>query len=417
MDALEVSRRVYHRLAEMGDRPPRMRAWNGEEWGPDDADVTVVLEHPGALRALLVPPSDLTAGEAYIYGDIDIEGDIFSLLEFAASLRAGTRTTAAAVSLMRLLRRLPADSRRRDATRPKIRGIPHSLRRDRQAVTYHYDTGNNFFSTFLGPSMVYSCAYFLDPFEQLEVAQRRKLDVICRKLQLGPGDRFLDVGCGWGSLVVHAAAEYGVTATGVTLSGEQAEYARIRAKEAGVDDRVTILQRDYREIDGTFNAIASVGMFEHVGAKELGTYFGRLQSMLAPYGRILNHGIVTRDRRRHVRRKPTFVSTYVFPDGELEPVEDVIGAAGRIGLELRDVESLRMSYALTLRHWVGNLEANHDEAVAATDETVYRIWRMYMAGSAIGFEQGGISVVQLLVTDPKRPWTFGRRWMAAKDDT
>jgi len=416
MGALEVSRSIYERLARLGEPVPRMRAWTGEEWGPPDADATIVLQHPGALRALLFPPGDLTAGEAYIYDDIDIEGDIFSVLEFGANLNISP-TSPTALSILRLIRQLPKDSRRRDATRPKMKGITHSLRRDRQAVTYHYDTGNEFFAQFLDPLMVYSCAYFLDPFEKLETAQRRKLDVICRKLQLAPGDRLLDVGCGWGSFVIHAAAEYGVHATGVTLSGEQAEYARIRAKEAGVDDRVTILQKDYREVHGRFDAIASIGMFEHVGAKELGTYFGHLREMLTPSGRLLNHGIVTRDRKHHRRHKATFVSTYVFPDGELEPVEDVIHAAALAGFEVRDAESLRINYALTLRHWVANLEANHEEAVAAANETTYRIWRIYMAGSAVSFEKAGISVFQLLLTKPDRPWTFGRRWMLARDDT
>ncbi|HHC07991.1 MAG TPA: class I SAM-dependent methyltransferase [Actinobacteria bacterium] len=417
MDALAVAREVYERLAALGTDPPRMRAWTGEEWGPADAAATVVLEHPGALRALLLPPSDLTAGEAYIYGDVDVEGDIFSVLAFARSLTHLKPTSPTAWSLLRLLRRLPAESRRRDAVRPTFHGILHSLRRDREAVRYHYDTGNDFFATFLGETMVYSCAYFLDPAEPLDVAQRRKLDVICRKLELRPGERFLDVGCGWGSLVLHAASRYGVEATGVTLSSEQAEYARLAAKRAGVDDRVTILERDYRELDGTFDAIASVGMVEHVGARQLPRYFRRLRSMLEPGGRLLNHGIVTRERGRRLRRRPTFISTYVFPDGELEPIEEVVDAAMGAGFELRDAESLRTSYALTLRRWVANLETNHDAAVAATDETTYRIWRAYMAASAILFEHAGISVFQLLLTDPARRWTFGRRWMLADDDT
>ena len=227
--------------------------------------------------------------------------------------------------------------------------------------------------------MVYSCAHFLSPDEALEGAQRRKLDMICRKLNLGPGQRLLDVGCGWGSLVVHAAREYGVEAVGITVSGEQAEAARQLAKEAKVDDRVEILQRDYREIDGEYDAIASVGMFEHVGRNRLPQYFKQLRRLLAPGGQVLNHGIVTRSRGRGGRRS-TFIRTYVFPDGELRPVDEAVAAAEDAGFELRDVEALRMSYALTLRRWVANLEANRDEAIRLVGDRVYRIWRAYMAG-------------------------------------
>ena len=393
---------------------PRVRAWDGSEWGPSDAPATIVLRHPGALRALLLPPGDLAAGEAYVFDDVDFEGDIFSIVEFGEELGHAARARYA-VPLLRLIGRLPADSRKSKAERPRVRGRLHSLRRDRQAVRHHYDTGNDFFALFLDPGLVYSCAYFLDPDEPLEVAQQRKLDLICRKLELRPGERLLDVGCGWGSLVIWAAAEYGVEATGVTLSPEQAHLAEQRVKEAGVEDRVTILCQDYREVDGSFDAIASVGMFEHVGRDQLRGYFERLHRLLTPGGRLLNHGIVTRARRRG-RRRPTFVNTYVFPDGELVPVDESIARAEDAGFELRDAEALRMNYALTLRHWVANLERNHDRAVAVASEEIYRIWRLYMAGSAIAFERGNIGVFQLLLADPARPWTHGRRrWLAADD--
>lgn len=415
MDPIAASRRVYDLLTAHGPGTPlRVRTWTGDEWGPADAPATLVLRHPGAFRALLLPPSDLTAGEAYVFDDVDIEGDIFAALEFAFGL-AQVGKGPWVVRLFRLLRALPADARRHEASRPRMRGLLHSKRRDRQAVTHHYDTGNAFFAQFLDPQLVYSCAYFLSPFERLETAQRRKLDVVCRKLQLAPGQRLLDVGCGWGALVVHAAAEYGVTATGVTLSGEQAAEAERRAKELGVEDRVRIVHGDYRDVSGRFDAIASIGMFEHVGRKELGNYFRRLKAMLEPAGVLLNHGIVTRDRSPG-RRRPTFVNTYVFPDGELERVDEVIGVAEDVGFELRDAEDLRANYALTLRHWVANLETNREEAVAEAGERIYRIWRLYMAGSALGFERASIAVYQLLLTDAHRPWTFGRRWMLARDD-
>jgi cyclopropane-fatty-acyl-phospholipid synthase len=416
MDALTASRAITEELTRVAGGPvPRVRAWTGAEWGPVDAPFTLVLQHPGALRALLLPPNDLTAGEAYIYNDVDFEGDIFAALEFGAALAEAPKNRRAVVRILRRLRKLPRTSRRDAADRPRMRGSLHSLRRDRQAVTHHYDAGNDFFAQFLDPQMVYSSAHFLSHVDTLEKAQRRKLDLICRKLQLARGDDFLDVGCGWGSLVIHAATEYGVNAVGVTVSGQQAAYARQRAKDMGVDDRVTILEQDYREVEGTFDAIASIGMFEHVGRKKLGVYFSRLAEMLKPNGLVLNHGIVTRDRNPG-RKRPTFVSTYVFPDGELVPIDETIGVAEDTGLELRDAESLRGSYALTLRHWVTNLEVNQEEAIEVAGERGYRIWRLYMAASAVAFERAAISVYQLLLAEPGRPWTFGRSRYLSSDD-
>jgi cyclopropane-fatty-acyl-phospholipid synthase len=325
MEALRASRRITDLLAGLASNPPpRVRAWDGSEWGPESSPATLVLRHPGALRSMLIPTNELSAGEAYVFDDIDIEGDIFSVLEFAAGLQ-DLSFGITPLRILRLARRLPdmpahADER---PTR-RLRGRVHSVARDRAAVSYHYDTGNEFFSLILDPAMVYSCAYFLSPTmvyscayflsqdEPLETAQRRKLDLICRKLDLKPGDRFLDVGCGWGALVAHAALEYGVEATGVTVSREQAEAARRKAEEAEVGDQVRIFQRDYREIDGEFDAIASIGMFEHVGRNQLPVYFEGLRSMLAPGGHLLNHGIVSRDRGR-ISRRPAFVRTYVWP--------------------------------------------------------------------------------------------------------
>ncbi len=412
-----VTRRVYEALTRIAPNgAPDLRLWDGSVVGSDSTS-TIVLNHPGALRAMMLPPTDLTAGEAYVYGDIDIDGDVFSLLEWAASLSEARKHRLTTARMLRRLRQLPAEHRRTDENRPRLSGRLHSPRRDRDAVGYHYNTGNGFYELFLGESMAYSSAYFLNRSETLDAAQRRKLDLICRKLELAPGDRFLDIGCGWGSLAIHAASEYGVEATGVTISGEQAEYARQWAKRLGVVDRVEILHGDYRDVVGEFDAIASVGMFEHVGRKNLGEYYAKTRSLLAPGGLFLNHGITTFTRERKRKARPSFVSTYVFPDGELEPVDYVIGRAEEAGFEARDVESLRESYAQTLRRWVANLEANHDAAVAATNEETYRIWRIYMAGSAVGFERATIAVYQMLLADRSRPWRFGRRHLLARDDT
>ena len=283
------------------------------------------------------------------------------------------------------------------------------------SVTAHYDTGNDFFRQFLDPGMVYSSGVFLDPDEPLEKAQQRKIDLICRKLQLRPGQRLLDIGCGWGTLAIHAARHYDVDVTGVTLSRPQVALATAAADDAGVGDRVTFEVLDYRDVKGRFDAIASVGMFEHVGKGQLARYFDKIRDMLEPGGTFLNHGIVIRDRLAR-RVKPDFIDTYVFPDSDLVTVDEVIGLAEDAGFELRDAESLRTSYALTLQHWVDNLETNRKAAVAAADETTYRIWRIYMAGAAVAFDVGAVSVYQLLLDTTDRPWTFGRSHLLATDD-
>jgi cyclopropane-fatty-acyl-phospholipid synthase len=398
-----------------GEPAVAMRAWNGEVWGPEDARATIVLNHPGALRALLLPASELTAGEAYIYDDVDMEGSILELVEFAARLRSSQSRNLASLRLYRKLRRLPAENRRSTHVRPERAGRLHSKRRDSASVTAHYNTGNNFFRQFLDPGMVYSAGVFLDPDEPLEKAQLRKIDLICRKLQLRPHQRLLDLGCGWGTLAIHAAAHYDVDVTGVSLSRPQVDLATAAAGDAGVDDRVKFEVLDYRDVRGRFDAIASVGMFEHVGKGQLARYFKSVRDMLEPGGTFLNHGIVTRDRQPR-RMKPGFLDTYVFPDSDLVAVDEVIGLAEDAGFELRDAESLRTSYALTLQHWVNNLETNRKAAVAAADETTYRIWRVYMAGSAVAFDSAAVSVYQLLLNTTDRPWTFGRSHLLATDD-
>ena len=414
-EMLGLNRDVYETLTSLTDAPPpAVRTWTGETWGPDDAAATLVLNHESSLRVMFMPPSDLVAGEAYIFGDIDIEGDIFAALAFGAGLDDARRHPVKALKLMRRLRKLPEAPGHEDQ-RPGRGGRLSSKSREEDAVRFHYDTGNDFFASFLDPRMVYSCAYFLDSSETLEQAQRRKLDIACRKVQLAPGQRLLDVGCGWGALAIHAALEYDVEVVGITLSPEQAEEAGRRVKEAGVEERVTILVQDYREVEGAFDAITSIGMYEHVGSKELGTYFAQLHELLGPRGILLNHGITTRQRKS--KAKPTFISTYVFPDGELHPIEMSIKAAENVGFSVRDIESLRPSYALTLRQWVNNLEANPLIA-SEEDEVRHRLYRLYLAGSTLTFESdsGGSDVYQMVAVKPDRPWTLGRSFMVAEDD-
>jgi len=261
-------------------------------------------------------------------------------------------------------------------------------------VRFHYNVGNAFYALWLDARMVYSCAYFAHGDDDLDRAQESKLDLICRKLRLRPGDRLLDIGCGWGGLIMHAAKRYGVFALGITLSDAQAELARERIAEAGLSDRCQVELRDYRALprEGQFDKISSVGMVEHVGRKKLDEYFVSAYGALRPGGLFLNHGIVSiaasrpeslRSRAEaRIWKRGEFIDRYVFPDGELLPAATVIASAERSGFELRDVESLREHYTLTLRHWVRRLEEHHDEAAALVGEETYRVWRLYMSASA-----------------------------------
>jgi cyclopropane-fatty-acyl-phospholipid synthase len=367
-----------------------------------------VLKHPGALRSMFWPPGEISMAEAYIYDDFDIEGGIEDVFGLADHLLTRRRSLSARLlQARRILSLLPAgrgDGRARTGREAAcLRGARHSKERDRQAVTYHYDVPGEFYALWLDERMVYSCAYFATPEEDLDSAQERKLDYICRKLRLRPGERLLDIGCGWGGLIIHAAHRYGVRARGITLSEPQAELANERIRRAGLADSCRVEVRDYREIEDPygFDKLVSVGMFEHVGEARLPEYFLRAHRLLHPGGVFLNHGI-SRNPITPVRRGPTFVSRYVFPDGELVPIATTLGAAESRGFEVRDVESLREHYALTLGHWVRRLEARAGEARRITDETTYRVWRLYMSGSAHGFRTGRLNIYQTLLSKPQR---------------
>jgi len=403
--AAQITRRVLDKLFQgKSAEKVGVRLWDGSRW-PDDTPrpATLVLNHPGALRQMFLPPTELNMGEAYLYDDFDIEGDIEAVFGLAETLVAQAPGLMDKLGLARDLLRLPAGPKRRQGRRGRARlgGARHSVERDRQAVTYHYDVSNDFYALWLDRQMVYSCAYFADPNEDLDTAQARKLDYICRKLRLQPGWRLLDVGCGWGGLVMHAARVYGVDATGITLSQPQADLANERIEQAGLGDRCRVLVRDYREVDepGAYDALVSVGMFEHVGAAMLPTYFSLAWRLLKPRGVFLNHGIANTFEERP-RRGPSFSETYVFPDGELVPISVTLRAAEEAGFEVRDVESLREHYALTLRHWVRRLEERHEEALQYVDEPTYRVWRLFMSGSAHGFSTGRLNLYQSLLVKP-----------------
>lgn len=394
----------------LGGLHPRdfaVRLWDGstlEEEQGEPRRFTMVLKHPGALRALFRSPSELSLGEAFIYDDFDIEGDIgsaFALADHLVNLQPGV---GGRLRIARQLLTLPSQERAR-AVRPseRLHGLRHSKSRDRLAVTYHYDVSNAFFSLWLDGRMVYSCAYFTSAGEELDTAQERKLDYICRKLRLRGGERLLDVGCGWGGLVMHAALLHGVDATGITLSRPQAELANERIRQAGVSDRCRVEVRDYRDVGetGVYDKLVSVGMFEHVGKGRLSEYFRRAFSLLRPGGVFLNHGIACNPAFPPIPG-PSFADHYVFPDGELVPIGATLDAAEANGFEVRDVESLREHYVLTLLHWVRRLEARRDEACRAAGETTYRLWRLYMAGAAHKFRTGRNNVYQALLVKTDR---------------
>jgi cyclopropane-fatty-acyl-phospholipid synthase len=381
-----------------------VRMWDGTQW-PDAAPrpATIVLHHPGALRQMFLPGSELGLAEAYLHDDFDIEGDIEAVFGLADHIGVATGGLLQRLRLARDLLRLPAGDGHEQGQRGRARlgGRQHSVQRDREAVRYHYDVSNDFYALWLDQHMVYSCAYFERADEDLDAAQARKLDYLCRKLRLRPGQRLLDLGCGWGGLVIHAAQGYGVDVTGITLSQPQADLANERIAAAGLADRCRVWVRDYREMDPAdrYDALVSVGMFEHVGEALLPTYFRLAYALLEPGGVFLNHGIANTVADPPVNG-PSFSDTYVFPDGELVPISTTARAAEEAGFEVRDVESLREHYALTLRHWVRRLEANHEQALAYVDEPTYRVWRLFMSGSAHGFTVGRLNIYQTLLVKP-----------------
>jgi len=418
--------------ALVGESPPvRFEFWDGSALGPGPPDAsdeapapslegsrsdsacvagernygTIRVLSPDAIRRLLWAPNELGLGRAYVAGDLDVEGDIVAMVE---TLRDATPKDlkfgpTAAREAFAAARRIGAIGRPLPPPPEEARlsGWRHSLRRDAGAISHHYDVGNDFYRIVLGSSMTYSCARFVTESTTLEEAQAAKHDLVARKVGLHERSRMrlLDVGCGWGSMSIHAASNYGARVVGITISKEQAERARERVKEAGVDDLVEIRLQDYREMGNEqFDAISSIGMAEHVGAAKIDQYFECLRKALAPTGRLLNHAISSVGGSKLGRK--SFVGRYVFPDGELMDVGDTVLAMERNGFEVRDVESLREHYAQTLKHWVANLEARWDDAVAAADEPHARIWRLYMAGSAVGFTDGGVNIHQVLGVVP-----------------
>ncbi|GHE00729.1 SAM-dependent methyltransferase [Streptomyces alanosinicus] len=400
--------------------PVRLRAWDGSQAGPPDAPALVVRNRR-ALRRMLFKPGELGLARAWVSGDLEIEGDLYTTLdamaglvwergEDAPGLVQSVRDPAVRAAVRELLMLagppLPPAPPREEVRRPRRR--LHTRHTDKRAISHHYDVGNDFYELVLGPSMVYSCAYWEDG-GTLETAQRDKLELISAKLGLTSGQRLLDVGCGWGSMAIHAAREHGVGVVGITLSQEQAAYARKRVADEGLTDRVEIRVQDYRDVkDGPFDAISSIGMAEHVGADRYLDYARRLYDLLGPGGRLLNHQIARRPQGdESTYQVDEFIDAYVFPDGELAPLGTTVTQLERAGFEVRDVESIREHYARTLRHWVTNLEADWDRAMRLAGPGRARVWRLYMAASALAFERNRIGVNQVLAVRTPEPGTSG----------
>jgi cyclopropane-fatty-acyl-phospholipid synthase len=395
-------------LAPLGDLPVGIRFWDKSELGEASADATIVVSSPRALSYLLFGRGQLGFARAYVSGEIDVEGDLYAALGIGDHLRSLGEAGKANVTFVDRLHLLAAMARVGALRRPppppaeeiRLRGNQHSRARDQAAISSHYDISNDFYSVILGPSMVYSCAYFAEPSYTLEQAQLAKCDLICNKLGLKADDRLLDVGCGWGTMVMHAARHYGVRAVGITVSHAQAELARARVAKAGLSDRVEVRVQDYRDVqDGPYDAISSIGMFEHVGLERMREYFVVLRDQLKVGGRLMNHAISRPSELRDGRTtfgKYSFVDRYVFPDGELLEVGKVVSVMQSVGLEVRDLECLREHYARTLRSWVANLEENFAPMAALVGEGRARVWRLYMAASAINFDANRTSIDQVL---------------------
>lgn len=363
---------------------------------------TLTINHPSALRTMLNSPDELTLGELFVQGDLDIDGDFDCALRFAEHLV--TTPPILQDSLLRTLSHvLPAKNDNEPEVRGnRLTGTVHSLARDRAAIAYHYDLSSDFYRLWLDSHMLYSSAYFECSEENLEAAQKRKLDYICRKLRLKSSDKLLDLGCGWGGLVIHASQNYGVQAYGITLSVPQADLARERIRSAGLEDRCSVRICDYRELEEQerYDKIASIGMFEHVGRDMLGVYFNQAWRLLRPGGVLLNSGITA--STTYKRPGASFIDRYVFPDGDLVPLHDAIQTAEECGFEVRDIEQLREHYALTLDRWVRNLEEHAREAQQMVGNETYRIWRLYMSASARAFRIGRIQLYQLLLSKPDK---------------
>ena len=417
---VERSLRVLDRLFGPPDeRPFDIRLWDGSVYhsvSSSRADFTFVVAKRGGLRRMLLPPSELSIAEAFVRGDIDIEGNLESAMSIGDSVSLRIQSFGGLARLIPLVLALPA-SDESEAERLRKRSTkltlltPRARKGGADAIQFHYDVGNDFYSLWLDPRMMYTCAYFRNATDDLETAQLAKIEHICRKLRLAPGERLLDIGCGWGGLIIHAAKHYGIRAVGITLSEAQAELARERIAAAGLSDKCEVRLQDYRDLslDDQFDKIVSVGMMEHVAEKLQPEYFSIAFRALRPGGLFLNHFIVSNmtarkgggmraELMRRLWRRDEFIDKYVFPDGRLVALGSPILSGEAAGFETRDVESLREHYAMTLRWWLRGLDRRKSDAQRIVGERTYRVWKLYMTAAANAFSSGAINIVQCLLS-------------------
>lgn len=403
--------------------PFRLEAYDGSSAGPpaDEAPFTIHLLTERGLAYLMTAPGDLGFARAFVAGDLEIDGipaanpyEMMTLVQSRLRLRVPSPA-----ELLQIVRSLglahlrpppPPPQEHRPRWRRVMEGMRHSRTRDAEAIEHHYDVSNRFYELVLGPSMTYTCAVYRDEHTSLEDAQAEKYELVARKLDLKPGDRLLDVGCGWGGMVRHAARHHGVHVIGVTLSRQQASWAQEAIRREGLEDLAEVRFGDYRDVQETgFDAVSSIGLTEHIGVRHYGAYFTFLRSRLKPGGRLLNHCITRRDGSLDTR-PGAFIDRYVFPDGELAPVGTIVSAMHDHGLEVRHVESIREHYAQTLKAWGENLERSWDEALREVPIGTAKVWGLYMAGSRLAFERGEIGLHHVLGVrtgdegDAQMPW-------------
>jgi cyclopropane-fatty-acyl-phospholipid synthase len=394
---------VFERVAGP-DAPVEFRAYDGSVAGTGDAPIRITVKSPVAVSYLAQAPGSLGLARAYVSGHLDVEGDMYTALARMVQAQQVQLDFPQRLRLLRelggpkrLLPRVPPPPQEVRTSRRWLSGRRHSKGRDASAISHHYDVSNTFYEWVLGPSMAYTCACYPRADATLEEAQAYKHDLVARKLALKPGMRLLDVGCGWGGMVRHAAREYGVKAIGVTLSAQQAAWAQRAIEDEGLSGLAEVRHLDYRDVPETgFDAVSSIGLTEHIGKAQLPGYFSFLQGKLRPEGRLLNHCITRPDNTQPARQAGGFINKYVFPDGELEGPGYLIGLMNDAGFEVRHEENLREHYALTLAGWCANLDAHWDEAVAEVGDGTARVWRLYMAGSRLGFERNVVQLHQVL---------------------
>ncbi len=391
------------RLAEVfqravgGDGSVRFSAYDGSRAGPADAGVSIEVRTPEALSYLASAPGELGLARAYVTGHLEIIGDVYGALKHLSELSLRELPWGERVELLATLGRTRLGTRVEVPPQERrLRGLRHSKARDREAIAHHYDVSNTFYEWILGPSMAYTCAVYPTASSTLEEAQFAKHDLVARKLGLTSGMRLLDVGCGWGGMVMHAAREYGVKALGVTLSRNQAEWAQKAIVEAGLSDLAEVRYLDYRDVrEAGFDAVSSIGLTEHIGKAKLPSYFRSLYGKLKPGGRMLNH-CITRPDNRQPARTGGFINRYVFPDGELVGPGHIVSLMHDTGFEVRHEENLREHYAMTLAAWCANLEEHWGDAVTEVGLGRARVWRLYLAASRLGFERNNIQLHQVL---------------------